>query len=99
PSAIYAPPLHDALPIFLAWAALAAGAGPAAALLNGGPELEEILPWRGANIPLAALLVVPTARLMREGGFRALAVAESVAAVTARDRKSTRLNSSHVKIS
>jgi len=67
----------------LAWAALAAGAGPAAALLNGGPELEEILPWRGANIPLAALLVVPTARLMREGGFRALAVAESVAAVTA----------------
>ncbi len=67
----------------LAWAALAAGAAPAAALLNGGAELEEILPWRGASIPLAALLVVPTARLMREGGFRALAAAESVAAVVA----------------
>lgn len=67
----------------LAWAALAAGAAPAAAALNGGPQLEEILPWRGASIPLAALLVVPTARLMREGRFRVLAAAESIAAVVA----------------
>jgi len=67
----------------LAWGALAVGAGPAASLLNGGAQLEEILPWRGASIPLAALLVVPTARLMREGGFRALAAAESIAAVVA----------------
>lgn len=67
----------------LAWAALAAGAAPAASLLNGGAELEEILPWRGASIVLAALLVVPTARLMREGAFRALAAAESIAAVAA----------------
>ncbi|MFA7504927.1 MAG: oligosaccharide flippase family protein [Burkholderiaceae bacterium] len=67
----------------LAWAALTAGAAPAAAMLNGGAELEEILPWRGANIVLAALLVVPTARLMREGGFRALAAAESIGAVAA----------------
>lgn len=67
----------------LAWAALAAGAAPASALLNGGADLEAILPWRGASIPLAALLVVPTALLMRQGGFRALAAAESIAAVVA----------------
>ncbi|MCO5120441.1 MAG: oligosaccharide flippase family protein [Burkholderiaceae bacterium] len=67
----------------LAWAALAAGAAPAAALLNGGPDLEAVLPWRGASIVLAALLVVPTALLMRAGGYRALAGAESIAAVAA----------------
>ena len=49
--------------------------------LNGGEVLAAILPLRAAVLPLQAMAVVPTAKLMRVSRFKALASAETFASV------------------
>ena len=67
----------------LAWGGLALGAGVIAGWLNGGAEFIALLPLRAASLPLSALAVVPTALLMRQSRFKAIAATESVAGVVA----------------
>jgi len=66
-----------------AWGAIAAAADPISAWLGGGAALAAILPARAATLPLSALASVPTALLMREQRFKALAGADAVAGVLA----------------
>lgn len=73
------------------WAALAMGlvitggiwffADLADHWLEGGALLAAILPARAAVLPLQALAVAPTAILLRESRFKALAGAETVASI------------------
>jgi O-antigen/teichoic acid export membrane protein len=67
----------------LAVAALAVGAGTVGRWLNGGPDFMMLLPLRAATLPLSAAAAVPTALLMRQSRFKALAGAESAAGVLA----------------
>lgn len=67
----------------VAWGAIAAGADAIAVLLGGGALLATILPARAATLPLSALASVPTALLMREQRFKALAGANVVAGLVA----------------
>ena len=66
-----------------AWLLIAVAADPLAAWLGGGAALAAILPARAASLPLGALASVPSALLMREQRFKALAGAEAVASVCA----------------
>ncbi len=67
----------------VAWGAIAAGADSIAAWLGGGVLLAAILPARAASLPLSALASVPTALLMREQRFKALAGANVAAGLAA----------------
>ena len=49
--------------------------------LHGGEVLAAILPLRAAVLPLQALVVGPTAQLLRESRFKALAGAETIGSV------------------
>lgn len=64
-----------------AWACLAAGADTVSGWLGGGATLAAILPLRAATLPLNAIATVPTAMLMREQRFKAVAGANAVAGV------------------
>lgn len=63
----------------LAWALISATADPVSSWLGGGAMLAAILPARAACLPLAAIASIPTALLMREQRFKALAGAEAIA--------------------
>jgi O-antigen/teichoic acid export membrane protein len=58
-----------------------AGADLADRWLEGGALLAAILPARAAVLPLQALAVAPTALLLRESRFKAVAGAETLASV------------------
>ncbi|RPH65680.1 MAG: hypothetical protein EHM83_05820 [Burkholderiales bacterium] len=66
---------------FAAWALIAAGADTVAGWLGGGAVLAAILPLRAATLPLSAAAAVPTALLMREQRFKAIAGAGAAAGV------------------
>lgn len=63
------------------WALIVAGADEIAHWLGGGAALAAILPLRAATLPMNAAASVPTALLMREQRFKALAGAGAVAGV------------------
>src|SRR5690606_41710450 len=99
PPAIYPLSLHDALPICLAPRAIGIGAVPLAlaaltrlalfAHEQGGGPLMLVPAGLGATATVLALVASLVLLPMRATG----------GSVTGADRKSTRLNSSHVKIS
>jgi O-antigen/teichoic acid export membrane protein len=66
-----------------AWGLITAGADTVAGWLGGGAALAAILPLRAATLPMNAAAAVPTALLMREQRFKAIAVAGAVAGVLA----------------
>lgn len=66
-----------------AWGLIAAGADTVAGWLGGGAALAAILPLRAATLPMNAAAAVPTALLMREQRFKAIAAAGAVAGVLA----------------
>lgn len=67
----------------LAWGALTLSAGLIDSWLHGGILFLTLLPMRAASLPLSALAVVPTAMLMRQSRFKAIAAVESSAGVAA----------------
>ena len=67
----------------VAWALIATGADTIAGWLGGGAALAAIIPLRAATLPMNAVAAVPTALLMREQRFKAIAAAGAVAGVLA----------------
>jgi len=65
------------------WVLIAAGADTIAGWLGGGAVLAAIMPLRAATLPMNAAAAVPTALLMREQRFKAIAAAGAVAGVLA----------------
>src|SRR5690606_41072935 len=98
PSRVCALPLHDALPISVAAVAQRGERNAAAEVVAGAPSLGEF----HAVAFLAAggtVVDVVGAERVHQHLDRLVAVAGGRHQVGRRDRKSTRLNSSHVKIS
>src|SRR5207249_12071357 len=94
---LYSLSLHDALPI---WLLLAARGRPARGLPGRSRRREPVRDGRPDRRPLSPL--ARAARAGRRGGRGlqfALAARAGVAGVPVGDRKSTRLNSSHVSSS
>src|SRR5207302_2960972 len=91
---VSSPSLHDALPIFGDPEELQRRLAEFAAQMQG----QQRLAWADNAIKLAVdMTVAAVARVNVQGN--AEDQAEQIRVVIARDRKSTRLNSSHVKIS
>src|SRR5690606_41989473 len=91
PTDIYTPSLHDALPISTTpWTI------PANQALNVHPEIEYALVLTERNGETQLLIL---AKDMVEGCLQRYSLQGSIIASCSGDRKSTRLNSSHVKIS
>src|SRR5690606_41700281 len=96
-TAIYSPSLHDALPIFET--PLAPMQAP---LLDGKKIVLVAIMRAGEGILDGMLRILPSARVGHVGLYRdpkTLLAVEYYFKVPEEDRKSTRLNSSHVKIS
>src|SRR5690606_41008673 len=93
-TSLYTPPLHDALPIFPHAAAAPPGASRGLRRIrSAGP------PAVGSRVRHLQLVLRAAAAARRGRVVRARAHAAPLSAGIPEDRKSTRLNSSHVKIS
>src|SRR5690606_41478546 len=96
---IYTPSLHDALPIF-SWKTIAGNPHQALTQPNGIVLTQSTARrYFGNADPIGGIVEIPDESVFNPGGgiFTVLAVVEDVPA-NSQDRKSTRLNSSHVKI-
>ncbi len=59
------------------------GAPQLAAVFGGGALLASVLPWRALGLPLRAIAVAPSARLLRHSRFGTIAAVETVASIIA----------------